>query len=80
MRITVRCFAAAREIVGGATLPLDLPDQATVGDAWAQLGDRYPSLKGFDLRGLAVNRDYVEPDHRLSEGDELAVIPPVSGG
>jgi molybdopterin synthase catalytic subunit len=81
MTVLVRLFAAARDAAGGAgRLDLDLPDEATVGDAWTELGRRFPRLAAFPLQGLAVNRDYAETEQPLADGDELAVIPPVSGG
>ena len=67
-----------RERAGADVLDVELPDGATVGDALAS-----PQLAAIadDLACvLAVNRDYALPATRLSEGDELALIPPVSGG
>jgi molybdopterin synthase catalytic subunit len=74
MRISVRLFAGLREQAGRAKLDLD--DVPTVADVWPKLG------LGDEPRGLlyAVNRAYVERDHALHDGDEVAVIPPVSGG
>ena len=76
MRITVRLFAALREQAGVRERGLELPDDAEVADVWARLD------LGEEPAGLlyALNREYVERTTRLSEGDELAVIPPVSGG
>ena len=72
----VRLFAALREQAGTGTLDLDVEDGATVGDVWSQLG------LGDEPSGLlyARNRAYVERSQTLSPGDEIAVIPPVSGG
>jgi MoaE-MoaD fusion protein len=76
VQVTVRLFAGLRERAGTATRELDLPDGSAVEDAWGELG------LGTQPPGLlfAVNRRYVDRDHVLNEGDELAVIPPVSGG
>jgi MoaE-MoaD fusion protein len=76
VQVTVRLFAGLRERAGTAERELDLPDGSAVEDAWRELGF------GTQPPGLlfAVNRRYVEPDRVLNEGDELAVIPPVSGG
>jgi len=81
MRVTVLLFGSLREATGAKELALELPDGATVRDVGALLAQR---LQGFDaLRGrarTAVNQRVVEPDHALREGDEVAWLPPVSGG
>ena len=76
MRVTVRLFAGLRERAGTGRRDLDLGDGARVGDVWAQLD------LGEEPVGLvyAVNRAYVDRDGELAEGDEVALIPPVSGG
>jgi molybdopterin synthase catalytic subunit len=76
VHVRVRLFAALRERAGAGTLELDLPDGATVGDVWARLD------LGDEPSGLlyACNRAYVERTAALQPGDEVAVIPPVSGG
>src|SRR5215831_6196210 len=74
MRVTVRLFAGLRERAGGSRVELE--DVSRVEDVWAALN------LGSEPAGLlyAVNREYVEPGHELADGDEVAVIPPVSGG
>lgn len=79
MTITVQAFAGAREILGRRR-DVDLPSPATVGDLWRLLCEAHPQLAEFKLRGLALNREYVELDAPLADGDEVAIIPPVSGG
>jgi len=76
MRITVRLFAMLRERAGADALELDLPDDASVADALAAVDH----LAGGLSLVLAVNREYAARDQRLAPGDELALIPPVSGG
>ena len=77
----MRFFASAREILGQGTLELDVPEGATVSDVLAVLSVEYPSLAAYGPHlALAVNAEYVGRDHRLQAGDELALIPPVSGG
>ena len=72
----MRLFAALRERAGFARVEVELADGATAGDVWRllQLGDEPPGML------YAVNRAYADRSEELSEGDEVAVIPPVSGG
>ncbi len=72
----MRLFAALRERAGSRSVELELPDGAVVGDVWGELAF------GDEPEGLlyAVNRDYAEKSAKLSPDDEVAVIPPVSGG
>jgi molybdopterin synthase catalytic subunit len=76
VQISVRLFAGLRERAGLARRPLELPDGATVADVWGrlELGDEPDGLL------YAVNREYAPADLALADGDEVAVIPPVSGG
>jgi molybdopterin converting factor subunit 1 len=81
MRINVKLFAVLRERAGMSELSMDLPAGATVADAALVLAARVPSLEGFSARiAYAVNRNYVKSGTVLGDGDELALIPPVSGG
>lgn len=81
MTVRARLFAGVREKAGVCDFLLELPDSASVADARARLSDRFPALRGHvDRCAFAVNRAYVKLDHVLRDGDELAVIPPVSGG
>jgi len=76
MKVTVRLFAILRQRAGRDTLELDLPEDARVSDALAEVDD----LAGGLTLVMAVNREYAAADHPLAAGDELALIPPVSGG
>ena len=76
MEVTVRLFAMLRERAGAPEVTLDLPDGARVGDALDSLAEL---AEGIPLV-LAVNREYADSDRVLDAGDELALIPPVSGG
>jgi molybdopterin synthase catalytic subunit/molybdopterin converting factor small subunit len=76
MLVHVRLFAMLRERAGRDVLELDLPDGARVSDALAAVDD----LAGGLPLVLAVNREYAPPEQPLAPGDELALIPPVSGG
>ena len=76
MWVSVRLFAALREQAGVRERELDLPAGATVADVWARLE------LGEEPAGLlyALNREYVQRAAALADGDEVALIPPVSGG
>ena len=76
MRVTVRLFAGLRERAGTGERELDLPTGSRLADVWAPLG------LGAEPDGLlyAVNKDYATGDRLLADGDEVALIPPVSGG
>jgi molybdenum cofactor biosynthesis protein MoaC len=82
MEVDVRLFAVFRERAGRDRLSLELPEGASVAEALEALG-RLPELEELIARmpvRAALNREYVGDDARLAEGDELALIPPVSGG
>ncbi|MBX5490182.1 MAG: molybdopterin converting factor subunit 1 [Chloroflexi bacterium] len=81
MRVRVRYFAGAREAMGRAEEMRELPAGATVGALLARLRDEEPRFARLspDMM-VSVNFEYRAPDHPLAEGDEVAVIPPVSGG
>ena len=76
MEVTVRLFAMLRERAGASEVTLELPEGARVSDALAELGS---IAEGLPLV-MAVNREYAKEDQPLDAGDELALIPPVSGG
>ena len=81
MRIRVRLFAIQRELAGTREVGLEVPDDATVADAWGALVTRYPALApGRDFVRFARNGAYADTTTSLQEGDEVAMIPPVSGG
>ena len=76
MKIAVRLFAGLRELAGTRTIEVELPEGATAADVWPALA------LGDEPRGLllAINRSYAQRETTLAEGDEIALIPPVSGG
>jgi molybdopterin converting factor subunit 1 len=81
VRVRVRLFATQRELAGTREVGLDLGDDATVADAWDALVTRYPALApGRDFVRFARNGAYADAATSLAEGDEVAMIPPVSGG
>ena len=81
MEVCVRFFAMARDAVGAEACRLTLPAPARGHDAKAALTARYPRLRGvIDTARLALNHEYQSWDAGLGDGDEVALIPPVSGG
>ena len=81
MRVTVRLFARLRDIAGEAELARDLAPGATIGDLWRQLALEFPDLAVYGRSiSSAINADYARMDQRVSDGDEIAFLPPVSGG
>src|SRR5881397_1592260 len=81
IHVRVLFFGAARDAAGREQLELSLSSQANVASAFAQLLADYPALARFgNSLLLAVNQEYALPDRKISDGDELAVLPPVSGG
>ena len=81
MRITTRFFALHRDVVGVPELELEVDEGTTAGEVWARLGEQYPRLIPA-TRSLmfAINQAYADPATELHDGDEVAFIPPVSGG
>jgi molybdopterin converting factor subunit 1 len=81
VRIRIRLFAMQRELAGTRELAVDLPDDADVAAAWDALVAIHPSLEpgGSSVR-FARNGAYADAATRLADGDEVAMIPPVSGG
>ncbi|MEM7627296.1 MAG: molybdopterin converting factor subunit 1 [Planctomycetota bacterium] len=80
-RIKVLMFASLADRLGVREVALELPAGATAEDAVRDLAERYPALEPLrDTLAVAVNLDYVAAGRELADGDELALIPPVSGG
>ena len=79
--ITVKLFAAYQEAYGVPELILNFPRQTTVSDILEQLISEHPELnKWRNLTRFGVNLQFVEPENILQNGDEVVLIPPVSGG
>lgn len=79
MSVHVRLFAAYREAVGAGELELPATPGLTVGQVWGQLLARHPDLNQWPP-SAAVNRSYAQLTAVLADGDEVAFLPPVSGG
>ena len=81
MTIRVQYFAMMRELIGTSDDTITLPLNATARDAFARVVESTPRLAGLEKSiMLMVNQEYVRGNHVLKDGDELAFIPPVSGG
>ena len=81
IRVRVRLFAVQRELAGTREVPLELPDGADIETAWTELVARHPVLgPGRPSVRFARNGDYADAATALADGDEVAMIPPVSGG
>lgn len=81
MKVKLLFFASSRSITGDKELTWDISENSTVGDMKKELGLQYPKLVGMEnILSIAVNAEYVDDSIVLSDGDEIAFIPPVSGG
>jgi molybdopterin synthase sulfur carrier subunit len=82
VRVTVRLFARLRDLVGSGELMRVLPgDRATVDDVWRSLVREFPAAGAYERSmSCAVNADYSRLSAPVADGDEVAFLPPVSGG
>lgn len=81
MRTRVRFFARLSELAGTRETEVEVGEGLTVADLFAILCRRFPGLSDYQGRLLfAVDAEYVQPSHPLHGGEEVALIPPVSGG
>ena len=81
MRVTVRLFARLRDIAGAAELARDVEPGTTIRAVWRQLAAEYPGFGDYERSiSAAVNTDYARLDDEVRDGDEVAFLPPVSGG
>lgn len=80
MKITVKLFAIGRDLVGKNEVDLTLPEDAIIQHALDQLCVDYPNFSKLTTFMIAINMEYADKNTRLNDGDELAIIPPVSGG
>jgi molybdopterin synthase sulfur carrier subunit len=80
MSAKIKAFGITREIVGGRELSLARVEGSTVGAFRERLLGEYPRLSALRSLLIAVNGEYAEDHQILTDGDEIALIPPVSGG
>jgi molybdopterin synthase sulfur carrier subunit len=80
MNINILAFGIVREIFGGAAINTELPENATVGDLKGSLEGKYPRLKQLSSYLIAQDNQYLNIEDHLYTDNEIAIIPPVSGG
>ncbi len=81
MRVTVRLFARLRDLAGSGELIRDVEAPATVHTVWQSLTAEIPALVGYEATmSVAVNAEYARMAAAVHDGDEVAFLPPVSGG
>lgn len=80
MIVRIFTFGIVREMTGGPELRLEWEGPLTVAVLRKRLEDLYPALRQLTTLAIAVNTEYAGPDTPIREGDEVALIPPVSGG
>lgn len=80
MQLKIRCFGIAKDITGLTELKLELVEGADVNELKSVLLERYPAFGDLVSFSIAVNNEYVRDNPKLKESDEVAIIPPVSGG
>ena len=80
MKIKILAFGIAKDILGGANLSVEMPGQPTVGQLKDHLCQSYPAFEQLASFSIALNTEYAEDGQAIQAGDEVVVIPPVSGG
>ncbi len=80
MDLSILLFGIARDIVGNRSLEISLPEQENVAGLMIKLKEQYPGFNELKSLLIAVNDEYAPDDKLLAAGDEVALIPPVSGG
>jgi molybdopterin converting factor subunit 1 len=81
MRVTVRLFARLRDIAGAPELTRDVAPGSTLGSLWRDLAGEFPGFAPYERSlSAAINLDYARMSAEVRDGDEVAFLPPVSGG
>ena len=81
MRVTIRLFARLRELAGTGELSREVPADATVSGVWQALVHDFPAMAPYEPSlSCAVNAEYARFRTQVTDGDEIAFLPPVSGG
>lgn len=80
MSVTILAFGIAKDIFGGSSIQQELAEDANVSLLKQKLEEKYPRLKQLASYMVAVNNEYAANDLAIQAGDEIAIIPPISGG
>jgi molybdopterin converting factor subunit 1 len=81
MQVRLKCFAWAREVTGQEEIEIVCPEDATVGDLREKLAEKYPVFaERMESIAVSVNQEFSGDGVRIAPGDEVALIPPISGG
>ncbi|MFT4567217.1 MAG: molybdopterin converting factor small subunit [Saprospiraceae bacterium] len=80
MKLNLIAYGIAREILGESEMQLEITTAPNIGALKKQLVDMFPNFEKLVRFSMAVNEEYREEDFLLSDGDEVVIIPPVSGG
>jgi molybdopterin converting factor subunit 1 len=81
MRVTVRLFARLRDLAGTAEMSREIQPGGTIAAVWRDLAGEFPAFAEYERSiSAALNADYARMDAEVHDGDEVAFLPPVSGG
>ena len=80
MQLTIFGFGIAKDIIGGNTIDMELPDAISVAQLKTVLFEKYPEFKKLRSLAIAVNSEYAQDELLLEGKDDVVLIPPVSGG
>ncbi|RMG61731.1 MAG: MoaD/ThiS family protein [Bacteroidetes bacterium] len=80
MKVTLHAYGITRDYLGGREVEFEWPGPPTVAGLLASLERQYPPLKGLASLRVAINTEYASPETSIGPGDEIVLIPPVSGG
>jgi molybdopterin converting factor subunit 1 len=81
MRVRLLYLGMLKELAGTAAEAIELPDSATAADLWSRIVERFPKMQGYERSiAISVNQEFAARSTVLREGDEVGLLPPVSGG
>src|SRR3954454_21074649 len=81
MRVRLLYLGMLKEVAGTSAEAVELPEACTAGDLWSQVANRFPKMKGYERSiAISVNQEFAARSTVLQDGDEVGLLPPVSGG